>query len=180
MKSVKRTTEKNIDLAATIPAVSSTFTKPIARDHDVVRLEIAMHDAHRMSFRQSYGDVLQVPQQLAQFGSLAVDLLAESNAFHKLHGDEVSAVALTNLVNVCDVWMIERRCGFRLLHKATHAILVCSDVGWQNLQHDFAIELCVVRQTHLAHSTHADLRNDAVMRQNCAGRQILSHLQRLN
>jgi hypothetical protein len=35
-----------------------------------------MHDARGMSLRQSFSYVLQVAQQLPQFGSLVVDLLA--------------------------------------------------------------------------------------------------------
>ena len=80
----------------------------ITRDHDVVGLQIAMHDARGMSFGQSFGHVLQVSQQLLQFGSVVVDLLAERDAFDELHRDEVRSVALTDFINVRDVRMIER------------------------------------------------------------------------
>ena len=39
----------------------------ITRDHDVVGLQIAMHDSGSVSFRQSFGRVLQEPQQLSKF-----------------------------------------------------------------------------------------------------------------
>ena len=79
----------------------------IARDHDVVGLQIPMNDARGMSLHQSFGDVLQVAQQLSQFGSLAMNLLAQSLPIDKLHRDEVCAVVLADFENLRDVGMTQ-------------------------------------------------------------------------
>ena len=51
--------------------------------------------------------MLQVAQQLPQFGMLAVNLLAQGRAIDKLHGDEVLSLDFISIINVSDVRMIE-------------------------------------------------------------------------
>src|SRR5436309_1253210 len=102
---------------------------PVACDHDVVRLQIAMHYSSRMSFRQSIRRMLQITQKLRQISLFFVNQLTQREAIDELHRDEVHAIALTNLVNVRDVRMVERGRGFRLLHKSPHAIAVTSEFG---------------------------------------------------
>src|SRR5258705_10745997 len=57
--------------------------------------------------------------------------------------------------------MVQCGSGLRFLYKATHAI-VPSDVHGQNLQSDFAIELCVMRQVNHTHSTRTELGADFI------------------
>ncbi len=57
----------------------------------------------------------------------------------ELHRDVVCAIALAYLVNVRDVRVIERGCGFRFLHKPPHPIPIRRKVSRQNLQRDSAI-----------------------------------------
>src|SRR6266850_514382 len=104
-----------------------------------------------------------------------MNLLAESHAFDKLHGDEVRPATLTDFVNVRDVRMIERRGGRRLLFKAAHSIMVSSHLHRQSLQSDFAMEPRILRQVHLAHSAFADFRDDAVVRKCCVDAQRFAH-----
>src|ERR1043166_4152783 len=100
---------------------------------------------------------------------LLIDLFAQRDAIDELHGNEVHAVTLTNLVNMGDVRMIERSSGFCLLHKPSHPILIRSKLGRPNLERDFPIERGIVRQIYFAHPTFSDLGDDAVMRQSCTG-----------
>src|SRR5689334_15476697 len=65
--------------------------------------------------------------------------------------------------------MIQRRSGLCLLHKALHSIRV-SSISRQNLQRNFAIELRVLRQIHLAHPALANLRTDFITAESGAGR----------
>ncbi len=44
----------------------------------------------------------------------------------------VSSIALTNLVDLRDVRMIERRSGLRFRDETAHAVLVCGNVGRQD------------------------------------------------
>src|SRR5258706_15656841 len=99
-----------------------------------------MHDARGMSFRQSFGRVLQVTQKLFQVSSLLMDFLAQRLAVNELHRDKVSAVALSNLVHVRDIRMIERRGRLRFPNKTFHAIAIRGDVGGKNLEGNSTIE----------------------------------------
>src|SRR6266496_6613604 len=87
-----------------------------------------------------------------------MDLFAQSLTVDKLHRDEVRAFALTNLVDVRDVRMIERCRGLRFLNKAAHAVLFGGQLTRQDLQGDFAFELCVLSQIHFTHSARAEDR----------------------
>src|SRR5437764_5973771 len=100
---------------------------PVARDHYVVRLEIAMHNAGSMSFSESFSDVLQMAQQLPQIG-VTENSIAESLAIYEFHRDEDRASALANFVDVSDVRMIERGRGLRFLFEASHPIAVGGDL----------------------------------------------------
>src|SRR5258706_16471456 len=107
-----------------------------------------MHDARGMSFCQSFGRVLQVTQKLFQASSRLMDFLAQRLAVNELHRDKVSAGALSNLVHVSDIWMIKRRCRLRFPNETFHPIAVRGDVGGQNLERYFWLELGILRQIH--------------------------------
>ncbi len=62
-----------------------------------------------------------------------------------------------------DVGMIQRRSSLCFLNKAAHPRLISSDIGRQNLQRHLAIEVSVLRQIYLSHSTRAYLRDDDVV-----------------
>src|SRR5882724_2807358 len=117
-----------------------------------------------MRLCQPFSHVLQVSQQLSQFSSLAMNLLAKRNAFHKLHRDEMRAIVFSDLEDLCNVRMTQCGGGFCLAHKAVHALAIRCDFGGKYLQRYFAIEPGVLREIHLAHSTRADFRDDTVVR----------------
>src|SRR5260370_42591875 len=122
-----------------------------------------MPDGRGMSLSQTFSQVLQVTQQLPQFGPFPMYLVEERNAFHEFHRDEVRAFVLSDLENLCDVGMAQcsRRLGFT--NKPIHAIAIRRDVARKYLQRYFAIESCVARQIHLSHSARSDFRDDAVV-----------------
>jgi hypothetical protein len=97
----------------------------IRKDHD------AQRPPHELS--PNLGGVLQEPEQLSEFSSFLMNLLAQGYAFNELHGDEVRPVALTNLSDGRNVRMIERggRCCF--LFEAPHPILVRREISRKNL-----------------------------------------------
>src|SRR5258706_16418372 len=136
-----------------------------------------MHDARCISFRQSFGRVLQVTQKLFQVSSRLVDFLAQRLAVNELHRDKVSAGALSNLVHVSDVRMIERRGRLRFPNETFHPIAIRCDVDRKYLERYFAIELGVLRQIHLAHPARANFGADFVATEFCGGSD--SHLMRL-
>jgi len=62
---------------------------------------------------------------------------------------------------------IDRSC-LRLLHEATHAIVIACNFSRQDLQRDFPIQFRVLRQIHFAHAALADLRADFVAAESAA------------
>lgn len=60
---------------------------------------------------------------------------------------------LANLVNVDDVWMIERRGSLRLLNKSAEPIRVADKIGAENLERNRPIERCVGCLVNFAHAT---------------------------
>src|SRR5215471_6403764 len=76
---------------------------PIARHHDVVGLEIPMHNSGGVGFGQSFGGVLQMPQQPRQIEMLLMDQFTQRLAIDELHGDEVNAVRLADFMDRSDV-----------------------------------------------------------------------------
>ncbi len=112
----------------------------VARDHDVVGFQISMHDAGRMSFGQTFGHVLQIAQEFFQLSLPAVNAFAQRLTIDEFHRDEIHTAGFANLVDMRDVWMIERGgCG-RLLIKSAHAIFISSDFGRQNFQRDLTMQ----------------------------------------
>src|SRR5262245_37851575 len=65
---------------------------PVARHHNVFRLQVAMHDSGRMSFGQTLGHVLQVSEKLAEIGLALPDKFAQREAIDKFHGDKADAI----------------------------------------------------------------------------------------
>ncbi len=141
----------------------------IARDHDVVGLQIAVDDPGSMSFCQSFGRVLQKSQKLSQFRMFTMNLLAQRLAIDELHRDEVRAIGFTNLVDVRDVRMIEGRGRLCLANEAFHPFAIRGNLGRQKLQRNFTIEFCVLRQINLTHSARTDFGKDAIVGQIKAG-----------
>src|SRR6266478_10099346 len=71
----------------------------IARNHDVLRLEVAMDDAGRMRLPQSFRDLIQILQKLGEWHSALMDLLAQRFTVDVLHRDEVRPVVLADFVD---------------------------------------------------------------------------------
>ena len=91
-----------------------------------------------------------------------MNLFAQGHAIDELHHDEVGSFVFTNLMDLGDVRMIERGGRLRLTNEPLHTIAIRSNIRRQNFQRDSAIELGVLRQIHLTHPAHADLRADFI------------------
>src|SRR6266705_4665056 len=105
-----------------------------------------------------------------------MDLIAQSLSVDILHGDEMHAFALADLVDVRDVRMIQRGGSHGFLIKSPQSILVRSEIRGQDFQCDLAMQTRVFRQIHLAHSARADLRADLVASEFCSRRNHLKVL----
>ena len=75
----------------------------VTRDHDVVRLQIAMNDPNRVCFRQSFSDLSQPFQQLWKLCSFTMNFVSQGKPINELHCYEALTVSFTDLVDMSDV-----------------------------------------------------------------------------
>ena len=106
-----------------------------------------MHDSSSVRGGQSVGDLHGHIQQLAR----VVDR-RDGCALDELHHQ----VIRTDVVELADIGMIQRRDGARFPLEALAEILV------RNLDGDGAIEAHIARTIYLAHAARADGRDDLV------------------
>ena len=116
-----------------------------------------------MRLGEPFRHLAEVAQERRQRLPRVMDLFAERHAVYVLHRDEGRALAVANLVNVRDVGVIQRGGGFGLSDKALHAITIRRDVGRQDLQRHFPIELRILGQIHFAHAAGTERGYDPVV-----------------
>jgi hypothetical protein len=119
-----------------------------------------MHDVGSMRRGERVGDLDPVLDRFIQTEAASGYDAVECPARHELHGDEVDALVLPNVMDGDDPWVIERGGGLRFLHKAETAIAVSYFVGGKKLDGDEAIEVCVARFVDDTHAAFADLLKD--------------------
>ncbi len=110
----------------------------IARQHDVFRLQIAMHDAGRVRRREGRGDLPGEIEQPAQRQGPALENLAQRFALDQFRDNESEAILFADIVNRDDIRMIERA-GRRAPPARSAA------AGWdrpQPAQEEFSARLC--------------------------------------
>ena len=81
----------------------------------------------------------------------------------ELHGDEVNVAGLFDRVHSDDVGVIERGDGFRFPCEPRPAFFAFGELGRENLERDLPVELGVLGQKNLTHTTGADLLQDLVV-----------------
>jgi hypothetical protein len=114
----------------------------VGGDHDVVRLEIAMHDAGVVRFRQSLGDLRHHFDTLRD-AATAAHPLRERHAVDQLHRQEVHVAVGARVVHGHDRWMIERRGRTNFTHETRDAFGIGRAMLRQDFQRHAATELAV-------------------------------------
>ena len=89
---------------------------PLVGEHDVLGLQIAMHDAGLVRLRERIGHLAGDLKRLLERRSPASQQLPEGRAFDELHHDEELAVELADVVDGDDAGVVQRgrRSGFVL------------------------------------------------------------------
>ena len=103
------------------------------------------------------------PERLPTLQSLPQRL-----ALEQFHGQEPLTVDVIDLVDRADVRVVQRRGGARLALKAFQCDTVLRDLRRQELQRDITVESGVVGAIHHTHPPRADLRDDAIVRDDLA------------
>lgn len=71
---------------------------------------------------------------------------------------------LAYLIDVGDVWVVERGSRFGFLHEAAHAVGVLREFGRQQFQGDLASQPRIFSQPHFAHPARAEFTGDLIVR----------------
>ena len=136
--------------------------------HDVFRLDVAVHDSAGVRRGQSIRDLPGDLHGLRDFDRAAIEPRTQRLSLDELGHDERTAVSVSEVVDDQDVRVIERRGRFRFKLKATQPRRIRQGRSQETLQGDRTIEDDVLRAIDLAHSAGAHPRVDAVSADNLA------------
>ena len=142
----------------------------VARDEDVVRLQVAVDDALLVRGGQAPGDLAGVVDGLPMRQRRGADARAQRIALEQLGDDVGRAVVGADVVHAEDVGVIERADRARLLLEAAEAIRVRGKRGGQHLDRHLAAEARVTGAVDLAHAARPDRGHDLVGPHASAGR----------
>jgi hypothetical protein len=137
---------------------------PAFVEHDVVGLEVSVHDALVVGLGEAFGDFDAEIENAGHPEPLFFDDVSELLAADELHDHESDAFRIVDLVDHGDVGMLKGSGGLRLLDEAALALGIGDEVGRQNLESDLAVQLGVHGTVDDAHAAAAQLIEDLVMR----------------
>ena len=127
----------------------------VARDKNILRLQIAVDDSLLMRRRQTTRNLLGVFGGFAHRQRPGTQPLAQCLTLQKL-GDHVGrAFVLAKIVHRQNVRMIQRSRGLRLLLKAPQPLGIAGETHRQDLDRDLAVEASVAGAIDLAHAAGA-------------------------
>ena len=114
----------------------------IGQQHDVGRLDVAMHHAHAVRLRQAQRDLLGNVDCLLQRQRAALQADAQILARAKAHDDvELALGRLAKFVDGADVGVVEQRSGARFTLKARALLWIESDLARDELDRHRPVEL---------------------------------------
>ena len=133
-----------------------------------MRLEIPVDHSVLVGTGEGLADLQAVLQRVLQRQRLACHHLVESAAVDQLHGDEVAASNLVDLVDRDDVAVVEARRCLRFLGEALARRVVGQGPLVQQLQRHRAPQLGVEGAVDDAHAAAADLLEDLEVEESLA------------
>jgi hypothetical protein len=135
---------------------------PLASDHDVRRLQIAMNDAALVRGREGVGEGDRQIEDVPEREPARDDQLIEAAALHELHRQKPDAAALFRREEGHDVRMVEASDGPRLALETRETVRGRSQVSRKDLDCDLAPQPGVASAVDLAHSPGAEGGDDLV------------------
>src|SRR6266542_1387634 len=132
------------------------FHIAIAPHHDVLWLDIAVRDPGRMGRLKRVGDLNGDIKCVTQINAGFGHELPQCLAINEFSDNEVCTIQTFNFMNSDDIRMIKRCDCSRLVFEPAHALRTDRELSGQQLNCDFACELCVLGQVDLSHSSLAE------------------------
>ncbi len=135
----------------------------LAVDEDVVRLDVAVHDAVPVCEAQRREDLARVlDRDVDRRGAAADDQLLQRAAVEELHRDVVGVLRLAAVVDRDDVRVVERGGVLGLAAEALDELVVVPVTAVEDLDRDAAAELLVLGEVDVGHPAGAELALDPV------------------
>ena len=136
--------------------------EPFPRDHDVGRLQVAVHDSGVVGRGEPVGDLAGEIEELARGQGPLRDQLAQGLAFHELHRHPGHGLRYADVVDGDDVGIVERGRGFGFALEPRQVRGVGSQLRGEHLDRHAPIQSRVARRVDFPHSACADWRQDFV------------------
>ena len=138
------------------------FDMGTACEHDVARLQVAMHHAGRVRGHEHCGDLLGDLHLRSRIEPIAQRDL-EALAFDQLHHEPVAVISFDEVVHPADVWMIELRQDARLAQEARLGDRVETMLHANRFERYAALQRLVDTDVDLSHAAFAKGLEDAVV-----------------
>src|SRR5580658_390431 len=134
----------------------------VGADHDIFRLDVAVHDTGGVGDGQGLRDLAADVKQFLD-GQTGVGQGTEGMAFNKLHRDVTAAGGLTDIVNGDDVRMIECGSSTSFSQESLDRAAVAEVAFGKELERHRASEPEVARTIDLTHAAAAEFGGDVVI-----------------
>ncbi len=139
-------------------------------EHDVLGLEVAMHDADRVRRGDRPRDLCRNAPRPGRRQRARPQPLAQAASRQELH-DDVGRIVGADVMHDDDVGMAEGRHRPRLASEAAQSFTVGGDLDGQDFDGDLAPEPRIARPINLPHPAGAERRDDLVRAQTKSGSQ---------
>ena len=128
------------------------------REHDVARLQIAVHDSRTMGALERFGDLRAEAQDVVNRQGAAQKAIGERLTFEQLHHQ----VPVADVIKRADVGMIQLRNRLRFALKSSDQLRVRGELRRQHFDRHAAIEARVASAPDLPHAAGTERRDDLV------------------
>ena len=132
-------------------------------NENVGGLDVAMDDALGVGGVECIGNLDAEVEDGIGFEGAPFDAMFERVAFEKLHGDEVAAVVIPDVVDGADVGMVQGRSGTGLAAKALDGLSILGGFFGEEFKGETAAEACVFGLVDDTHTAAAKFLDDAIV-----------------
>jgi hypothetical protein len=143
--------------------------RAVGGDHHVGGLQVTMDDAAIVGGLEGLGDLPRDGDRLVDRDRAAGQTRRQRLARDVFHDEISRTFVVGQLVNAGDVRVLECAERLRLALEAGHALGVGRELWRQGLDRHVPPELRVARPIHLAHAPGAEVGEDFVRSEACAG-----------